>query len=271
MSVNANDIYKAPADVWAKLAALVPDNEIAWRQDGKPITRDGKILARFVCYIEAGFVRQRLDTIVPGEWDMTLMPLGNATDQASSEAVIALKCRLQVLGVVREGVGQGRDYKSAATDAFKRAAQLYGLGHELSEIGSVWVELDGDSRYAKPLEDPGEVYRKKLGGAASRATGERQTEDSKASSAPAAPAESGKPARALDEESCPKCGGKMWDNRLTKRNPRAPDFKCRDRSCDGTIWPPKPGGQKEDEPGEPQAWAPLPGAPLIPDDADLPF
>jgi len=39
--------------------------------------------------------------------------------------------------------------------------------------------------------------------------------------------------------SCPKCAGEMWDNRASKRNPRAPDFKCRDRSCDGAIWPPR--------------------------------
>jgi len=32
----------------------------------------------------------------------------------------------------------------------------------------------------------------------------------------------------------------MWDNRLTKRNPKAPDYKCQNRSCDGVIWPPKP-------------------------------
>lgn len=36
---------------------------------------------------------------------------------------------------------------------------------------------------------------------------------------------------------CPKCGGRMWDNRESKRNPRAPDFKCLDRSCDGVLWP----------------------------------
>ena len=36
---------------------------------------------------------------------------------------------------------------------------------------------------------------------------------------------------------CPKCSGRMWDNRATKRNPKAPDFKCRDRSCDGVLWP----------------------------------
>jgi hypothetical protein len=33
----------------------------------------------------------------------------------------------------------------------------------------------------------------------------------------------------------------MWDNRLSKRNPKAPDFKCRDRSCDGVIWPARAG------------------------------
>ena len=31
----------------------------------------------------------------------------------------------------------------------------------------------------------------------------------------------------------------MWDNRATKRNPRAPDFKCRNRTCEGAVWPEK--------------------------------
>ena len=42
---------------------------------------------------------------------------------------------------------------------------------------------------------------------------------------------------------CPKCGGEMWDNRENKRNPRAPDFKCKDRNCDGVIWPPRDGAR----------------------------
>ena len=41
------------------------------------------------------------------------------------------------------------------------------------------------------------------------------------------------------EPVCPKCTGPMWDNRVGKKNPKAPDFKCRDKSCDGVIWPPK--------------------------------
>lgn len=258
--IAANDIYKAPPDVWARLSAPLPGEAISWRQDGKPINRDGKFIARFVAYVEANTVRERLDAIVPGEWDLTLTPLPQLTNEPPGENTLSFKARLQVLGVVREDVGTGRDYKQAATDAFKRAAVRFGIAHELYSYGQNWVELDGDSRYAKALEDPAAVYARRNGHNTEKAD---ETTPFR------------KDARALDEETCPKCGGRMWDNRLTKRNPRAPDFKCRDRSCDGVIWPPKPGTQKKEDSAEKKdpapAWAPLPGAPLIPDDADLPF
>ena len=51
-----------------------------------------------------------------------------------------------------------------------------------------------------------------------------------------------------DDPACPVCGGKMWDDRKMKRNPRAPDFKCRNKpkfkdgpGCPGVIWPPREG------------------------------
>jgi hypothetical protein len=28
----------------------------------------------------------------------------------------------------------------------------------------------------------------------------------------------------------------MWDNRTSKRNPKQPDYKCKDKSCSGAIW-----------------------------------
>jgi hypothetical protein len=32
----------------------------------------------------------------------------------------------------------------------------------------------------------------------------------------------------------------MWDNRASKKNPKKPDFKCKDRdNCDGVVWPPR--------------------------------
>lgn len=69
-------------------------------------------------------------------------------------------------------------------------------------------------------------------------------------------------APATDAPSCPKCGGDVWDNRASKRTPQAPDFKCRDRSCDGCIWPPRGGRtvRQADAPSvlEPDAQLPQP-------------
>lgn len=39
-----------------------------------------------------------------------------------------------------------------------------------------------------------------------------------------------------DMIACPECGGAMWDNRTSKRNPKQPDLKCKDKDCDGAIW-----------------------------------
>ncbi len=36
---------------------------------------------------------------------------------------------------------------------------------------------------------------------------------------------------------CDFCGGPVWDNRDSKRNPSQPDYKCRDKeSCGGAGW-----------------------------------
>jgi hypothetical protein len=229
-------------DIWSKLAAPLPSGVISWRQDGRPIQRDGKFFARFVAYIEANTVRERLDTVVPGEWDLTLDLLpptpGSGESGEGDEAQVSFKARLQILGVIREDVGTGRDYKNAATDAFKRAAVRFGIAHELYSFEQNWVQIDGDGKYAKPIEDPAAAYARRQGRTGRTEAPRIETE------VPQEVVGEGVPAtgpRASDEPTCPQCGGRMWDNRATKRNPRAPDFKCRDRSCDGVIWPPRAG------------------------------
>jgi hypothetical protein len=229
-------------DIWSKLAAPLPAGVISWRQDGRPIQRDGKFVARFVAYVEANTVRERLDTVVPGEWDLTLdllppMP-GAPGSVAEDETQVSFKARLQILGVIREDVGTGRDYKSAATDAFKRAAVRFGIAHELYSFEQNWVQIDGDGKYAKPIEDPASAYARRQGRTGRTEPPRSETEVPQQVVAEGVPATG---PRASDEPTCPKCGGRMWDNRATKRNPRAPDFKCRDRSCDGVIWPPRAG------------------------------
>ena len=118
--------------------------------------------------------------------------------------------------------------------------------------------------------------------------GAASTAATPAASAPAAAAVApGMPA-------CPICGGPMWDDRLSKRNPKAPDFKCRNKpkerggpGCEGVIWPARDGSpspypasapRRSDAGGAPRGdRAPFPSEPPPFDDApphdddDLPF
>ena len=221
-------------DIWAQLSAPLPTGVIAWRQDGRAIQRDGKYFARFVAYVEANTVRERLDGVVAGEWDLTLELLPTLASDEQDESTCSFKARLQILGVIREDVGTGRDYKAAATDAFKRAAVRFGIAHELYAYEQNWVQVDGDGKYAKPLEDPAEAYARRFGAGARPELAVARTGEPSDLEAELQPPSG---PLASEEPTCPKCGGRMWDNRLSKRNPKAPDFKCRNRSCDGVIWP----------------------------------
>src|SRR5438128_2931592 len=156
--IARQDAYIEKTDVWSKLSAPVPTGAISWRQDGKVTARDGRYFARFVAYVEANTVRERLDGVVPGEWDLTLELLPTLPGADEEVAAASFKARLQILGVIREDVGTGRDYKAAATDAFKRAAVRFGIGHELYQLEQNWVQVDGEGRYAKPVEDPQVAY-----------------------------------------------------------------------------------------------------------------
>jgi hypothetical protein len=160
------------ADIWSSLSAPLPTEAISWRQDGRAIQRDGKFFARFVAYVDANTVRERLDSVVPGEWDLTLELLPTIAAADDGDGQYSFKARLQILGVIREDVGTGRDYKSAATDAFKRAAVRFGVAHELYGYEQNWVEVDGDGKFAKPVEDPADAYARRLARAA-RARGMR--------------------------------------------------------------------------------------------------
>jgi hypothetical protein len=221
-------------DPWAALAAPLPAGTVAWRQDGRAIERDGKHFARFVAYVEANTVRERLDSVVPGEWNLTieLLPLVAVTEDAENGDAnrFAFKARLQILGIVREDVGTGKDYKQASTDAFKRAAVRFGIGNELYQLGTNWVELESGAKGARPIEDPQAAHARRAGAKAST--------DSAQLSLPTTPTLSIERGAAdqPDVPACPMCNGRMWDNRVGKRNPKAPDFKCRDRRCDGVVW-----------------------------------
>jgi hypothetical protein len=74
------------------------------------------------------------------------------------------------------------------------------------------------------------------------------------------------PAASGIDPSCPTCSGSMWDNREKKTNPKAPDYKCKDKNCQGVIWK---HGDKPRGP-VPQTRGPLLDAPPPPTDEDGP-
>ena len=47
---------------------------------------------------------------------------------------------------------------------------------------------------------------------------------------------------------CAYCGGPVWDNREDKRNPKAPDFKGKDKDCGAAAWLRKDGDLKWTDP-----------------------
>src|SRR5215218_6020508 len=234
--IARHETHLDKVDIWSALAAPLPPGVISWRQDGRTIARDGRFLARFVAYIEANTVRERLDSVVPGEWDLTLelLPSVSGLDDDANQGACSFKARLQILGVIREDVGTGKDYKQAATDAFKRAAVRFGIAHELYAYEQNWVQMDGDGKYAKPIEDPAVTYARQYGRprvasaqvttaqeASAPATDEapKSAHVERATEVPIseepAPSSAANATLTSDEQSCPKCGGRMWDNRLT--------------------------------------------------------
>lgn len=99
------------------------------------------------------------------------------------------------------------------------SALTYGRRYGLSALLSLATDDDDDAETAQPARTAAPAQ------AAPRAAAPRQ-------------AASAVPAKAQPKgDECPKCSGPMWDNRVGKKNPKSPDYKCKDKSCDGVIWP----------------------------------
>src|SRR5687767_5805445 len=110
------------ARIFEALAAPLPPEEIKWRQVDKPTARGSQFFARYVAYIEAGFVRRLFDDVALGKWSLALneLPEGGGDEPFAMKATITLQLDADGTEFVsRSDVGQGKDWKQASTDAFK--------------------------------------------------------------------------------------------------------------------------------------------------------
>lgn len=232
---------------FASLRVPIPRELVSWRQEGG-IERygDGRFYARFVPYCDQNVVRERLDAACPSwSWyadEATSVEIAARRKDAPNERLFTVTGTLKLGDANRTGVGQGKSPKAAATDAFKRAALLFGVAHELWDMPPVYCEMTGAGRDAKQKYDPWTSVDKFHGepfafddGPEPKA-GQPYVDPRKPPITTAAPP-------TYDDDpppSCPDCDGPMWDNRRDKATgkskPTYPDFKCKDRSCGKAVW-----------------------------------
>lgn len=129
-----------------QLSAPFPQDAISWRAQN--VTKDGtKALA--LAYIDARDVMNRLDEVVGAErWQCRYTFAGAIT-------ICEIGIKVGDEWVWKSNGAGNTDVeaeKGAASDAFKRAAVLWGVGRYLYALESVWVPCDsyqrGDGKFA---------------------------------------------------------------------------------------------------------------------------
>jgi hypothetical protein len=106
--------------------------------------------------------------------------------------VIAVPMKLSIKGVTRENIGEGEDYKSAYSDALKRAAMLFGIGRYLYDAEQVWVSYNEQTdKYKKWTIEDFNKNKKKGPVNENTSNGAKQNKESASADAkPPGPAES---------------------------------------------------------------------------------
>lgn len=106
-------------------------------------TSEANSRALALAYVDARHYQQRLDDVAgPENWSVEYRPI---TDRA-------VLCRLTILGVVREDVGEEaagdpNQTCSAAMQSFKRACAAFGLGRYLyTALPQLWVEAEKNGK-----------------------------------------------------------------------------------------------------------------------------
>ncbi len=216
------------------------------------VTQD-RARALALAYVDSRVYQARLDAVAP-DWR------NEYTREYAGDRVI-VTCALTVAGVTRQAIGESLQASarsdgstvieenaatSAEAQAFKRACSAFGLGRYLYSVPQVWAEYDAQRRQFPPaaIQVLREMLRTgKYEPAVSHSSNGNGNGTGHSGNGAATQPSNGNGAAtsdaATDAPACPKCGGAMWDNRASKKNPRAPDYKCKKADCDGVIWPAK--------------------------------
>lgn len=120
------------------------------RETNDPNAKPTKALG--LAYIDARDVRKRLEQVLPLQWQCQYTHVGKDGVICSIGLLINGEWLWRA-----NGAGENRDIeaeKSAMSDAFKRAATMWGVGTYLYGLKNIWCDLDEWGRIVKVPELP---------------------------------------------------------------------------------------------------------------------
>jgi len=126
-------------DLLERLAEPFDASELKYRAGA---TNRDKTKAIALAYADPRAYEDRLNTLVPGEWQVEFTPWGEHR----------IICHLTILGVTRSSTGESGDSNpdiagtSAEAQAFKRACTKFGLGRYLYSLPTEWVDYDASTK-----------------------------------------------------------------------------------------------------------------------------
>lgn len=122
-----------------KLTAPFPASLISVKAQSYSKNKDKVSLVLYLSHVD---VARRLDEVDPA-WSFAILEqfpvdLYDRDGNVNGKTHV-VRASMSVCGVVRQNYGEGDDLKSAASDALKRCAMLFGVGRALYDAEIVWV------------------------------------------------------------------------------------------------------------------------------------
>jgi hypothetical protein len=136
------------------LRAPFPASAVSWRPG--TVTKDGK-KCKPLAYIDARDVQDRLDEVLGLGWSSEFVPMPNGT------ACCKITIQVDGLTIWRSNGAemltksdntdvQEMSIKGSYSDAFKRAAVMFGVGQYLYAADAPWVEIDDNKRLTPTVQ-----------------------------------------------------------------------------------------------------------------------
>lgn len=139
-------------DIYKKLKRPFPEKSISWRAGATNAKKNNGVASKCIAlaYIDARDVMQRLDEVFGMNWMCKY-------SHAENKTICEISVLIDGVWITRAGGAGDTDVeaeKGAISDAFKRAAVLFGIGRYLYELGNSWVECDEYKRIINPPQLP---------------------------------------------------------------------------------------------------------------------